>query len=338
MRDPERPREALEDRAVTDYTAPLWRERPVPADEPEPAPEYVYSTADLPGGRVIGARVRGRRHRHQGANCDDWYEFTHAGPAVCAAVSDGAGSKKLSRIGARESCRAAAGALERQLKEALAARPALWDCGALPLTDSRCLEACGVLAGIVQRSVLAAADAVEAAWKNRSGSPAYAALLGRKPRLEDFSGTLLAAVFLPVGGGECLAAACQVGDGAIALLDARDAVPAVKLLGAAEGGAFAGETAFLTSPWMRRDGALQSRTHVTKCAAGLALLMTDGVADDYFPPQRELPRLYRDLMANGVLGGAAEEGASPGLRLKNWLAGYVERGSFDDRTLVVVSF
>lgn len=327
----------LTDREVTEYTAGLWRSRPVPAGEPEPAPEHVYSTVSLPGGRITAARVRGKKHKHDGTNCDDWYEFASFGEITCIAVSDGAGSGKLSRIGARESCKAAAEGMVRRLKEAFAGKPELKEYVLLPLSDNRCMEACGVLAGVVQQSVLAAADAVEAAWRKRSADPAYTALLGRAPLLDDFAGTLLAALLLPVGDSECLAAACQVGDGAIALMDTKTgSAPSVKLMGVPDGGAFSGETAFLTSSRTRRVEALQSRTRIARCTADMALVMTDGVADDYFPPESELPRLYRDLVSNGVLGNA-EGDASPGLRLKNWLDSYVERGSFDDRTLVIVS-
>lgn len=323
----------LTDREVTAYTAGLWRNRPVPAGEPEPAPEYVYSTVALPGGRVTAARVRGKRHRHDGTNCDDWYEAAGFEKITCVAVSDGAGSKKLSRIGARVSCRRAADAMTRLLEEAFSARAELWEYVELPLSDGRCMEACGVLAEIVQRAVGEAGGAVQAAFEARRERPEYAALLGREPQLADFSGTLLAAVLLPVGGGMCLAAACQVGDGEIALLDTA-AGPSVKLLGAAQRGRFAGETEFLTTPGVLLPEALQRRTRVARCAADLALVMTDGVADDYFPAEAELPRLYRDLAAAGVFEEAGE--ASPGLRLKGWLEGYTRRGSFDDRTLVAV--
>ena len=320
----------LTDREVTEYTAGLWRSRPVPVGEPEPAPEYVYSTVELPGGRITAARVRGRKHKHDGTNCDDWYELASFGEITCIAVSDGAGSAKFSRIGARESCKAAVNGMVRRLKDAFAERPELGEYLLLPLSDDRCMQACRVLAEVVQRSFLSAVDAVEAAWRKRSNQPAYG-----EPRLEDFAGTLLAALLLPVGGGECLAAACQVGDGVIALMDTKTGpVPSVKLMGVPDGGAFSGETAFLTS--IRRVEALQSRTRIARCPADMALMMTDGVADDYFPPEPELPRLYHDLAANGVLGDAEGE-ASPGLRLKNWLDSYVERGSFDDRTLVIVS-
>ena len=138
------------------------------------------------------------------------------------------------------------------------------------------------------------------------------------------------------------------------------------------------------------------------------MVMSDGVADDYFPSETETLRLYFDLMINGVLekqshgiSAAAltqaqlklfkhipdplvypwvndqsvkipvqytnrimkstgltlkdlwkdpsildlvrleleetEKTTDPGEKLKKWLDNYVERGSFDDRTLVVIT-
>ena len=135
----------------------------------------------------------------------------------------------------------------------------------------------------------------------------------------------------------------------------------------------------------------------------MLFVMTDGVADDYFPNETEMHRLYLDLLINGILGenefseltqeqmkmfkripdplvypwvndksvkvpvqytkritealgltleeiftdrtaaylAGLEikygEDLSQEEKLKIWLDNYVERGSFDDRTLVVVS-
>ena len=75
------------------------------------------------------------------------------------------------------------------------------------------------------------------------------------------------------------------------------------------------------------------------------MVMTDGVADDYFPPDPELLRLYEDLKSNGVLPGeqdATEEAgetnaaSAADVKLLNWLDSYYVRGSFDDRTLVAL--
>jgi len=247
--------------------------------------------------RVIAARVRGKKHKHEGTNCDDWFEVANAGEATVIAVSDGAGSKKFSRIGAREACRSAVGYLSCALADALS------EDVRLPLADARCQAACGVLAGIVQQAVGKAYEAVEAACYTRTADPVYTAALGRRPDVRDFAGTLLLAVLLPVDG-ERLVISCQVGDGIIALLDT--AAPfdtSLRLMGEADSGSFSGETEFLTSETIRTLDALQSRTRIFRGAADCLLVMSDGVADDYFPFEPGLYRLYFDLVANGILPG-----------------------------------
>ena len=102
---------ALSNEEVTGHTANLWKYLPIPSHEPEPVPEYINGTVKFPGSKVVAARVRGKKHKHEGTNCDDWYEVANYERMTFIAVSDGAGSKKFSRIGARESCKAAIGFL-----------------------------------------------------------------------------------------------------------------------------------------------------------------------------------------------------------------------------------
>jgi hypothetical protein len=172
----------------------------------------------------------------------------------------------------------------------------------------------------------------------------------------------------------------------------------------ADSGNYSGETDFLTSRRQIDAGNLHRRTiaHVGQLRA--VMVMTDGVADDYFPNDPGLARLYADLVLNGVLppdrdagepptlafdvndgrldgdveistatgtlgvrlrsatlfaselGMAPEELAAsapwlrvgakrtpllgqaptPEERLRLWLDAYQVRGSFDDRTLVVL--
>ena len=67
----------LSDDDVTARTASMWKYLPVPEDQPEPYPETIQGTVDFPGSRIIAARVRGKMHKHEGTNCDDWYELAH---------------------------------------------------------------------------------------------------------------------------------------------------------------------------------------------------------------------------------------------------------------------
>ena len=402
-------RKELSNKEITDHTANMWKYQPVPIDEPEPAPEYRTVNVSLPGARVIGARVRGKKHKHEGSNCDDWFEVTYFEDVTFVAVSDGAGSKRFSRIGARESCRAAVGYLANEYPNLLAASPELRRDLQLARTDERCMAACGRIAELVQRSVVQAGSAVDAAFYSRSADPDYAAVLNRKLTLNDLSGTLLVSAFVPIQKrGECLIVSCQIGDGMTAAFDTAGAFESsVKLLGVPDSGEFTGETEFLTSPKMKRIEELQKRTKLFIGSADVVLMMSDGVADDYYPNGTQMRRLYYDLIANRILhlkgekksmselsqeevrlfkkipdpvaypwvndksvlvpiqyasricsamelsleelwdhreilSLAALEMKGPAVpendveRLNQWLDNYYERGSFDDRTLVVV--
>src|SRR5436190_1624232 len=94
-----------------------WKYLPVP-DDPDKHDEFDARAGSSPENlKIIGARVRGKKHKHEGTNCDDWFEFITAGTWTIITVSDGAGSKVFSRVGALESCRAAAEELRACLAE-----------------------------------------------------------------------------------------------------------------------------------------------------------------------------------------------------------------------------
>ena len=404
------PVKALSNEEVTGHTANLWKYLPIPEGEPEPTPEYINGVVKFPGSKVIAARVRGKKHKHEGTNCDDWYEVASLEKITFVAVSDGAGSKKFSRIGARESCRASVGYLVKTVEQLFADKPEIRTNLSLDLSDKKCMDACGMLAGIVQNSVIQAYEAVEAAYYSRSTDPAYSKTLNRGLQFKDLSGTLLIAVLIPVSefSKEYLVITCQIGDGMIALLNTEgDFKTSLKLMGVPDSGDFSGETDFLTSPQMKNIETLQPRTKISRCVVDTVFVMSDGVADDYFPNETEMRRLYFDLVVNGILEYKGKtltqatltpaqmrlfkkipdpleypwvndqkikvaiqytkricestkqtlediwmdptslalakleleelgESVDASEKLKIWLDNYVERGSFDDRTLVIV--
>lgn len=403
-------KKGLTNKEVTDHTASLWKYLPIPTDEPEPAPEYLQCDTTLPGGRVIAARVRGKKHKHEGTNCDDWFEIANVDDVTFIAVSDGAGSKKFSRIGARESCKASVGYLVSAYGKMLSDIPTLREALKQELSSNECMEACGRIAGLVQRSVIQAWEAVEAAFYSRATDPAYSKVLKRKLDLKDLSGTLLVAAIIPLNREtkEHLIVTCQVGDGMIVSINSKGTFQSsVKLLGVPDSGDFSGETEFLTAPQMKTMEALQKRTKLSRGVTDTVMLMSDGVADDYFPNETQMRRLFFDLLVNGVIemedkpaelskltpkemsifkripdpilypwvndksvtvpiqytnricdtmGVSLEElwedrsilglaslelkeaipASDMGERLRVWLDNYYERGSFDDRTLVVM--
>ena len=403
-------RKELSNKEITDHTANLWKYLPIPKNEPDPAPEYKVSDLIYPGSKVVAARVRGKKHKHEGSNCDDWFETAFFGDVTFAAVSDGAGSKKFSRVGAKESCRAAVGYLINEYPKLLEETAGLREHVQLPLTDEKCISACRRIAVLVQHSVLKAREAVEAAFYSRSLSPAYAELLGRNLALEDLSGTLLVSAIVPVRKEtkEHLIVTCQVGDGMTASINSKGAyLSSVKLLGVPDSGEFTGETEFLTSKKIKNVEELQKRTKLFLGPVDTVLMMSDGVADDYYPNETQMRRLYFDLIANEILHQEGEKKSLADLdaeqmslfkkipdpisypwvndksvmvpiqytknicesmnlsletlwnhreilelaalevkrktdvvsdaeKLKQWLDSYYERGSFDDRTLVMI--
>ena len=405
------PPKALSNEEVMEHTASLWKYLPIPADEPEAEPEYINSTHCFPGSKIIAARVRGKKHKHEGTNCDDWYEVANYERITLVAVSDGAGSKKFSRIGAKASCKAAVGYLVSSFEKLFAEQPEFQDSLTLPLSEPKCEEACRVLANAVQQAAIKAHEAVEAAYYSRKTNPEYEKVLGRGLQFKDLSGTLLIAVMIPVNESskEKLVISCQIGDGMIVVLDSEgEFSKSIKLMSAPDCGDFSGETDFLTSSQMKNLEALGHRTKISRTSADTLMLMSDGVSDDYFPNETEMRRLYFDLIVNGILDTEKElpslssltqenmklikripdplvypwvndqsvkvpiqytkriaealemtlediwrdrsvlklarleladamKEEDPSERLKVWLDNYVERGSFDDRTLVVVT-
>ncbi|MBD5558912.1 MAG: protein phosphatase 2C domain-containing protein [Clostridia bacterium] len=396
----------LTDEEVLATTARKWKYKAPPPAAIEPEPTENTVPRELAGScsQLIGARVRGKKHKHEGTNCDDWFEFAAAGDVTIAAVADGAGSRRFSRIGARVSCETAVGLLQAafdglgedpvrygQIREALRA----------PLDSAEFTSTVGALCETVQTAVTGAIGAVEEAFQERQGRPGYE-VSGRELQLGDFACTLLVLVALPAGDGEQLLISCQIGDGSIAALDTTGPFPdKVRLLGEADSGEFSGQTDFITSPRFQSRAELQRRTRVSRGRNDLVMLMTDGVADDYHPNETHLAELYFDLIANGILDRKADQAARSGepvevtlpepaaypwvdnpdieiplnyadrimaatglapadlwehrdvlaraaaalpplrgesreARLAAWLDNYVRRGSFDDRTLVVL--
>ncbi len=400
----------LSDSAVTAKTSSMWKYNPVP-DKPEKYSEYSFSKAEDPDKHftVTAARVRGKMHKHDGTNCDDWYEFDFGGGMAFAAVSDGAGSKAFSRIGAKTACIAAVGSMKALFTEYFNNSTEAVMSLSKPFDDAEFTEVGQVLAENMRSSAKKAAEAVKTEAEKRKDDKELIEFLGREPVLSDFSATLLMAAVVPVissetGSMENLVLSIQLGDGMIAAVNAdADFDSALSLLGDAESGEFSGETDFITSEKMIADDRIMKHTKVMRRRCTDILLMSDGVADDYFPNDPEILRLYLDLRANGILPSKkaeitensrpviskipkpvksvwvndndisydfqymssviSETGLSLGElwnnpdaaaaaslksfkaevskdnseQLKIWLDNYVKRGSFDDRTLLIIS-
>lgn len=395
----EAPGRKLSDSDVMQHTANIWRYRTVIEDGTELHTEYHSKYARECGCEVIAARARGKKHKHEGSNCDDWFETGSAGGCVIAVVADGAGSRPLSRIGARVSCEAAVDFLKEKLSGLMESDPELKRQLSAEMGGQEFMTACGIMAPIIRDSAKAAYDAVAKKHSALENAPVYIRALGRNPVVGDLAATFLAAVAVPLetdGGRQTFVMSVQIGDGCICAIDSRsDSGSCLRLLGEADSGAYSGETEFLSAKTVS-DAVIAGKTRISRGKSDILMLMSDGVADDYFPAQPMMKRLYLDLCLNGILpqeGGSAQPqppapvkypsvsleqrevtlqyakqllhdgsdgevnalwerrgelkphsleaygislGKQPQERLMNWLDNYNERGSFDDRTLVVL--
>lgn len=282
---------------------PKWNDLPIP-DGPENHTEFASKEGEtVDGFQLIGARVRGKKHKHEATNCDDWFEFDGIGDWTIIAVSDGAGSRKLSRIGSKTSCQAAIQYLKEKLADHTLVERGEWtnqdftrnaSDGIFEQADIEYIQAGlhGAMEHAFQAVVTAAAD--------RSDNPEYDAMLERKLEVNDLSSTLLLAVIVPAKQGAAdrsLIMTCQIGDGMIGALRSDGTL---QLLGQADSGEFSGETDFLTS-YPKVQANLWQKTFGFFGPLQALMVMTDGVADDYFPNSPGLIRLYADLLLNQIV-------------------------------------
>ncbi|MEG4271986.1 MULTISPECIES: PP2C family serine/threonine-protein phosphatase [unclassified Microcoleus] len=291
----------------------LWKYLPV-SDELERHSEYDCKSNTSPDGmKLIGARVRGKSHKHDGTNCDDWFKFTVSNNWTIIAVSDGAGSKKFSRVGARESCEAAVKYLAEQLKQCNIDERTTKEQLSADLNRNANWAFVGEDIESVQKTLhnamQVAYEAVEEKANGCQNEISYFQVLnkgvsaenGRKLEVRDFSCTLLLAVHttVKVGGTECsLVLTCQIGDGMLAAISQEGKL---KLLGKPDSGDYGGQTEFLTSKNKLEKENLVQKTFVFPGNLKALMVMTDGVADDYFPNDPGMLQLYGDLILNQVI-------------------------------------
>lgn len=281
-----------------------WRNLPVPEGPDKHTDSFCAMETIAEGLKIIGARARGKIHKHYGTNCDDWFEFARAGNWTIIAVSDGAGSASFSRIGAKWACRIAVKQLCQLLKNhSLQARTEWSD------EDFRRDETTGayITADIekVQNSLFwatwAAYGAVEALAEDLADSSEHEAVLNRKVQINDLASTLLLAVHTTIkreDGDYSFVMACQIGDGITAVVDQKGDL---SLLGLPDRGEYAGQTEFLVNKKNLEEMNFSQRTFHFFNPMRALMVMTDGVSDIYFPNDPGMLNLYGDLVINHLI-------------------------------------
>lgn len=288
-----------------------------PSDQTDPTPHEAFEAGPAqPGWQVVAASVRGKLHAHKGEWREDSFRWASADGWTIMAVSDGAGSARLSRVGSRLACDTAVSRLQKLLTGYTVA-PAPGQPAEADLQRLR-------------EFLRSAADQARLAVLHEARE--------RSAPVKDFSATLLLAVVAPWADRH-LVGVLQAGDGAVGVMS----TDGVRRVGIADHGEYSSETRFLTTPGIELE---YSNRVVFSLPAGLqaVALMTDGVSDDFYPEDKRLGELFTTGAIDGLttrdggpLPGLPAVAASPrgGAALCDWLR-YEKRGSSDDRTLVLL--
>ncbi len=299
----------LSDREVMEHTASIWQYKSITDDGTEQHSEYHEKRIKAPFAEIIGARVRGKKHKHDGTNCDDYFEIALTEDCAISVVCDGAGSRVLSRIGARVCSETAVNYLKASLAELFGKESDIKAKLSADMSAPEFIEGCGKIAALVRDSAREAFTAQQNELKKLAEDEIYTKALGRSAALSDLSCTFLAAVVVPLeinGARQALTVSVQIGDGCICTIDSKaGSESCLRLIGEADSGKFSGETDFISEKNIVPD-VIGGKTRVGRSSADIIMLMTDGVADDYFPAQPMMKRLYLDLCLNGILPMAGE--------------------------------
>ena len=289
----------------------LWQYKPVP-EGPDKHAEYDSRQGVSPEGYpIIGARVRGKKHKHEGTNCDDWYEFKTSGRWTVLAVSDGGGAYKFSRVGAKLSCQTVVNTLVDALEKPEVAELKAAAKGATPEDLEKLVghyrETVGAAIKLAMRAALQAVlkrigelNAGFEYLKEVNNSPTLKPLT-----LRDFYATLLVAVHAALeidGKSYSFVMGCACGDGMIGVISNNaDPENACTLLMKADSGPNSGETEFLCERLLVEE-ELQGRMYPGLFGGWKAILLsTDGVADIFFPNNPGITRVYGDLVLNRIV-------------------------------------
>lgn len=263
-----------------------------------------YQLNDTKSLIAIGASIRGKYHAHNALHRDDSFNFSISDQWSIIAVADGAGSCKLSRVGAKISVDTAVSFLKEKLLDYSLSDNDDMD---QPLNDELL-----PLRGFLVDSILNSRDKLEEEASKRNIP------------IKDLSTTLLV-VILKKWKDRFLIAGIQVGDGAIAVMSNNTIIS----LSEGDSGEFAGETTFISSKSI--DPALPHKVQFTlKKDLQAIAVMTDGVADDYFPADPLMLKLFEEIFP---IFKSKEDELKSGIL--SWIK-YEKPGSFDDRTLVVL--
>ena len=302
----------------------LWKDIPSKVDGPfwKMPLQSECITGDL---EMLAASRRGRSHAHEGTNRDDDFAMLTLGIGNwhIAAVADGAGASKYSRRASQIAVNHAITRLPFLLAEKVdKLLPSIpkdvtnWDDAAKkPFRDA------------LYNSL--AASAFEAAKRLREE------FVAAQATQRDFYTTLLLVATKRLNDG-WFVSSFSVGDGGIGIFDQK--LNQMTRMSHADGGAFAGETIFLTVDELSKPETINRVKFTVVKDFTAIVLMTDGVTDPYFPADNDLDDIERwNKFWNSITSECNLEfgNKTSGAELLNWLDFYMQ-GQNDDRTLAIL--
>lgn len=332
----------------------LWENHEPDASEPYQKLSSAWDSGHVvsePGKTrlaVVAASMRGRSHAHVGAFRDDDFSIRlgeYYGDWSYFAIADGAGSAKYSREDARVACETAVEQLKQLLENSEEGKAALAKLQEQILDKRRR----GALIGAPElepesAGLAKALYAVPYEIFNRLSAEAEE----MKATVRDYSTTLHCAAIRRLPETELtppmwLVLTYGVGDGGI-VVDQPNGREEVVTLTTPDSGEYAGQTRFVT---MRDQVAPEAVVDRVRAAVfqnfNALVMMTDGVADPFFPADNDLKSYARwqEFWSDDVpkhfpnILSKALEPADRAMALEEGLNFRVE-GNHDDRTMVIL--
>ena len=311
----------------------LWKNIDSDATDPNWKEDTVSVFSKIGDKHIVVASSRGRSHANAGSFREDDFAFKYfedTGWGIVA-VSDGAGSAKLSRQGSKIACDAVITYFEENLTPALSSE-----------FDSMLLSY--------------KVDATEAAQKmvshftyNNLSKAAYAAYqklvakaTEKETLLKDFHSTLIFTLFKKYDFGYAILS-FGVGDCPIAVLNKN--LTEVTLMNGLDVGEFGGGTRFITMPEIFKDDKFSARFKFKLIEDfSYLIMMTDGIYDPKFVVEANLEKIEKWQEFLQDMEGKNEDNAQVifdatnkliAQQLSAWM-NFWSAGNHDDRTLAIV--
>lgn len=304
----------------------LWKD--IPSDE-----NITYAKPDSDSDRnrlgekvLIAASQRGRSHAHEGKPRDDDFEIFYSRETefYFLSVADGAGSAEFSRRGSQIACTTATDVLKSGLTlESVDKLNGLLNAYKADPTQETRKPIGDILYQLFGKIVYDANNKIAAEAAEQGVSSRH------------FHTTLLTGIARKFDAGWFFAS-YWVGDGALGIYKQGDEI---RLMGASDGGEYAGQTVFLTMGEMREPKEIYTRMRFELHDDFDAfILMTDGVSDPKIQTDANLLRVSKwdelwEDMKNEVGFDPDDEKAHD--KLLSWLD-FWSPGDHDDRTIAIL--